>query len=1034
MIAWLVAASLRRPKVVLALVLAAAGAGVWAATMLELDALPDVTGNLVTVLTPAPGFSPVEVERLVTRPVEAALGGVPGVIEQRSLSRYGISSVVAVFDDAMDPFLARQLVQERLTGLGSELPAGAAAPSLGPYTGGLGEIFQFTLGSPVRTQAELYEIAELQVAPLLKTVRGVVEVNTWGGAVRTLDVIADATRLAGRGLTLSDVLAGLEGAVKTSPGASLLRGDAQSFLRTRALPDSAADLGDRIVSPPGASPVRLSEVARIEEGQLTQLGTATQNGGGQTVYVMVQMVRGGNALEVTGAIATRMEAVTSALPPDVRVEVVYDRSKLVNATLRTVFSNLLEGGILVVVVLFSMLGSARAGLLVALSIPLSMLGAVSGMVLLGIPGNLMSLGAIDFGLLVDGAVVMTESFFHGGQGEDREAFAARIRVSAAAVARPVFFSVLIILLVYVPVVTLTGVDGKMFRPMAATVILALTTSLLLVLTFVPAASVVFLRPEDVPSREPLLVRIFRRLYEPALLWSVGHPKIVAAGGLALLALGLGLFLRAGTTFVPQLDEGDLVIQTTRAPDISIGGAAAGATRMERALLDHIPEVHQVASRIGSPAIATDIMGLEQADVFVNLHPPSRWRPGLDKQALVEEMSAVLAEHDPDAEAAFTQPIQMRFNELVGGETTDVALSIFGPELGTLRQLAERAAAIIETVAGAVDVRVIAPPEIPLIDVMPRPLDVAAHGIGIEEVLTAVTALQAGVPIADTYEGRLRIPVRLRLDGSLDAASLPRLNVPVPGGRVAALERLGDIEETRTTALINHRDGLRRIVVGFNVRGESLGEVVEDAEMRLQSQFERPSGYRLEWGGQYETLAEARERMAVIAPAALIGVLVLLLVTFGRIGPSLLILANVPFAGVGGMALLAARGMPVSISAGVGFIALSGIAVLNGVVLIHRLLELEAEGFAPWEAAVEAAKSRLRPVMMTALVAALGFVPMMLARGVGSEVQRPLATVVVGGLVTSTLLTLLILPSLYAFFARTFLKDRGRADRLRAAGR
>lgn len=1018
MIERIVAASLRHPKLVLLFTLVLAVLGGITGSRLQLDALPDVTGNLVVVLTPAPGFSPEEVERLVTRPVEAALGGMPGVEEQRSLSRYGISSVVSVFADDVDPFLARQWVQERLDAVASELPEGVEAPTLGPYTGGLGEIFQFTLGSPIRTQAELYELAELEVAPTLKTVPGVVEVNTWGGAIRTLDVIVDPVRMASRGVTVADVEAALDGAIGTRPGASLRRGDAQSFLRARALPLGPADLGDRLVRPLGGGPaVRISEVGQVREGQRTRLGTATQDGRGETVYVMVQMLRGANALEVTDALVDAMESVGASLPEDVRVDVVYDRSALVNATLETVFKNLAEGGLLVVAVLFLLLGSVRAGLLVALSIPLSMIGAVAGMVLLGIPGNLMSLGAIDFGLLVDGAVVMTESYFHGARDRTLGAtFTERVRRISVSMARPVFFSVLIILLVYVPVITLSGVDGKMFRPMAATVILALSTSLLLVLTFVPAASVTFLREADVPSREPRVVIAARRIYRPILSGAVRRPATVAASAVLLLVAGGVAFSRAGSTFVPQLDEGDLVIQTTRSPDIAIEGAAAAAHRMERALLEHVPEVERVASRIGSPAVATDIMGLEQADVFVNLKPKSEWRAGLDKAALVAEMERVLREHDPGAEAGFTQPIQMRFNELVGGETTDVALSIYGPDLKTLRTLAEQAAASLEGLPGAADVRITAPPELPLLDVVPSALGARQAGLDVRDVMTAVAALRSGIVVGDTYEGRLRIPVRLRIAGSEEASDLEALSLPTPDGRLVPLSRLADIEEVSTPALVNHRSGRRRIVVGFNVRGGSLGEVVRAAESEVRRALDLPPGYRLEWGGQYATLEAAKARMALVIPAALLGIVVLLVWTFGRLRPALIILLNVPFAGVGGMLALAARGLPVSISAAVGFIALSGIAVLNGVVLMSRLLAFEGEGASPGRAAVLAAEARMRPVLMTALVAALGFLPMMLATGVGAEVQRPLATVVVGGLVTSTLLTLVILPSLYGVLA------------------
>ncbi|NJK89396.1 MAG: efflux RND transporter permease subunit [Myxococcales bacterium] len=1023
MIDRLVDLSVRRPQVVLVVTMALAIAGAASLRDLELDALPDITGNYVTVLTAAPGLSPGEVELLVTRPVEAALGGMPGLEEQRSLSRYGISSVVSVFEDDVPPFLARQIVQERLSAVQDELPRNAGPPVLGPYTGGLGEVFQFTLRSPRRTQAELFELSELEIAPLLKTVSGVVEVNTWGGAVRTMDVVLDPIRLASFGLTLSDVREALNESLGTVPAATLPRGDLQTFVRSKLYPASPGDLADRIVGKSELSgmirPVRLGEVATIEDGHLPRLGSATQNGRGETVYVMVQMLRGANALDVIDGIEERFEDVQATLPKDVSIDVVYDRSELVRATVRTVTKNLSEGGLLVIIVLFAMLGSIRAGLLVALSIPLSMLGALSGMVLLGIPGNLMSLGAIDFGLLVDGAVVMAEGFFHSARDERSETrFQDRVKTTARSLARPVFFSVLIILLVYVPILSLTGVDGKMFRPMAITVILALATSILLVLTFVPAASVTFLRAQDVPSQEPALVRLARRLYEPQLRAAVAHPGWIGLFAASLLGSGVLLFFWAGSAFVPQLDEGDLVIQTNRAPDISIEGAVARAQRLESALIERVPEVARVASRIGSPAIATDIMGLEQADVFVNLEDPRRWRDGLTKEALVQEIEGVLEQIDPGAELSFTQPIQMRFNELIGGETTDVAVSIFGPDLKQLRQLAALVSSAIGEQEGAEDVRVLAPPELPIMDVEPVPVAMTQFGLTVEDVAQSVAALRAGVPVGATYEGRLRIPIRLRIASVGQADDLAELPIATPGGGLVRLGQVARVRHDETPSVVSHEDGLRRIVVGFNVRGASLGDVVGRAEASVEAKVALPEGYRMTWGGQVESLNEASARLRVVIPLTVLGIFVVLLMTFGRVKPAFLILCNIPFAGVGGIVALWARGLPVSISAAIGFIALSGIAVLNGVVLMTRVLELESAGTPSDRAMIDAARSRMRPVLMTALVAGLGFVPMMLGHGVGAEVQRPLATVVVGGLATSTLLTLVILPSLYVFLSRS----------------
>jgi cobalt-zinc-cadmium resistance protein CzcA len=1023
----LVGWSVRHRILVVSTTLALMVVGAIVGAFLKFDALPDVTTNQVLVLTRAPGLTPEEVERLVTRPIEVALGGLPGLVEQRSLSRYGISSVTAVFDDGVNTYLARQMVQERLNGVAAGLPPGVEPPELGPVTGGLGEIFHFTLDSPRRSAAELLELAQFRVAPLLRSVPGVVEVNTWGGEERVLEVKADPVRLAARGLSLEDVRDALANATGTAPGASLPAGSAQTLLRAVALPKGAGDLGYALVFRRGSGehPVPLADVAEISMGARTRIGAATENGKGETVYVMAQMLRGDNALEVMRRIHRQVHEVRKVLPEDVYVDVVYDRSVLVLGTLRTVFKNLLEGGLLVVAVLFLMLGSWRAGLLVAAAIPLSMLGATAAMVALDVPGNLMSLGALDFGLIVDGAVVMVEAVFHGVHAADyppdprraRARWVRHVEEVTTSVAQPVFFSVLIILLVYVPVLSLTGVDGKMFRPMALTVVFALAASLALSLTFVPAATALFLRPRDVPARTPFVVRWIEKAYLPFLGTTVRRPVAVAAGSVALLVVGGLLFYGAGSEFVPQLDEGDLVVQTTRSADVSLESAVREAQRLEGALIEKVPEVKEVVSRIGSPAVATDIMGLEQADVFVLLRPREKWRPGVTKDQVIAEIDRAAKALGANAEISFTQPIQMRFNELLGGSVADVTVSIHGDDLDELERLATRAAAALARVPGAEDTRVIAPPAVSLLEVRPRPLDASRAGFTVKSVLEAVQALRTGIEVGATYEGPLRIPILLRLGGGASAFTLSDLAVPAPTGGLVPLSRVADVEMKTSPSLVSRQNAERRIVVGFNVRGADLGTVVERAERVVAAEVKLPPGYRWEWGGQYETLAAAKRRLAIVIPVVMALIVAVLLLAFRRLRPALVIFLNVPFASVGGMIALSLRGMPVSISAAVGFIALSGIAVLNGVVLMSRVLHHEDAGEAPGAAAAGAARERARPVLMTALVAALGFVPMMLATGVGAEVQRPLATVVVGGLVTSTVLTLLILPSLYPWIAR-----------------
>lgn len=1027
MIESLVTYAIARRRVVLIMTGLLAVLGLVATQWMRFDALPDVTGQQVVVLTSAPGLTPEEVERWVTRPLEISLGGMPHLERTRSVSRYGLSAITIIFEDGTDIYRARQLVAERISSAAEQMPEAAHPPELGPITGGLGEIYQFTIDSSSRTPAELLEIAQLRIAPILRATPGVVEVNTWGGARRTLDIIGDPLKMASRGVTLDALREAAARSMGTVAGATLPAGPAHVLLRGMALPENPGDLASAVVRTnlSSAEIVRVSDVADVAWGTEPRIGAATRNGGGETVYIMVQMLAHENALEVLRLVHERMGAVRQALPADVSVTEVYDRSELVHATLRTVGTSLAEGGFLVVLVLFAMLGSLRAGLLVALVIPLSMLGAVIGMVLFEVPGNLMSLGALDFGLLVDGAVVMVESVFHHYHvaKDDERKLDEQVTDVSRSVARPVFYSVLVILLVYAPILALRGVEGKMYRPMAITVVLALSFSLILALTFVPAAVATFLRKEHAPLRPPILVRLVERGYGPLLAVAMRRPVFVLTLAVGLVLVGARLFMDAGTAFVPQLDEGDLVVQTTLAPDVSIETAIGEATRIERTIMAASDEVVGVASRIGSPAVATDVMGIEMADVFVSLRPRSEWPPGMTLDDIIAELRTALEREVPGAALAFTQPIQMRFNELVGGAVTDVALIYEGDDLETLARLAERSAAILRDVDGAVDVRVTAPPEVSLVDVRPLPLEGALLGLRAADVLDVSAALRAGIHVGDARPGAIRIPVRVRLAGGESAFTVGDVSIPIAEGALVPLSRVARVETRSSPALVSHENGARRIVIGFNVRGRDLGSVVADAEVAIDRAIDLPRGYARSWGGQYESFESAKARLAIIIPLVLVAILALLYRVFGRLRPVLVIFLNVPFAAVGGIIALTLRDLPISVSSAIGFIALSGIAVLNGVVLMSRILAEEAAGHDSKEAAELAAKARLRPVLMTALVASLGFVPMMLATGVGAEVQRPLATVVVGGLVTSTWLTLLLVPSIHPWIAR-FGRRRG----------
>jgi cobalt-zinc-cadmium resistance protein CzcA len=1027
-----VVAALRRGRVALGLTALAAIVAVTVARRLELDALPDVTNNQVVVLTRAPGLTPLETEELVTRRVEAATGGLAGIDSTRSLSRYGISAVTLIFGDDVDPWGARQRVGERLATLAAELPAGVEAPEMGPLSGGLGEVYHLVLRSDRHDKAALLEMAELRLAPILRTVPGVVEVNTWGGAQRTHELRVRPSRLAAHGLTFEHVANAIRRGVGRTAGAALPVGDGQTLLGGRATPRSPEALA--------ALPLQLHDRPRMPVGMLgdaaqgeqPRTGSATVDGGGEAVYIMAQMLRGANALDVCQRLERRLPELREALPAGASVEVLYDRAVLVRATLLTVGTNLVEGGLLVVAVLFAMLGSLRAGLLVAFVIPLSMLGALSTMVVLGVPGNLMSLGAIDFGLLVDGAVVVVEALFHDVHVDPSGPRTWRERVAGVArgASRPVFFSVFVIALVYAPIVALSGVDGRMFRPMALVVIAALLTSLVLALWVVPAACAAFIRPQDVPAAEPRTVRAARAMWRPVFRAAHARPRRVAAAAVTTLVLGGWLFVGLGSAFVPTLDEGDLVIQTERSPDISIEAAVVAAGRLERALLEEVPEVEHVVSRIGSPAVATDIMGLEQADVFVKLTPARRWAPERTRASVIEDVARVASERDPTAEIALTQPIQMRFNELLGGAVNDVTAEVFGLDLGAIRHSAEAVATAIEGVEGAVDVRVLTPADVPLVAVVPDAEAAARVGLDAADILQAVQALRVGVDVGRTFDGLVEVPLRLRLGSAsllggpgdpvgvaLPAAWIEQAQVVAPHGVVVPLSSVATIERRPTPSRISHDEGQRRVVVGFNVRGRDLGSVVADAQRAVERAVQLPPGQRLRWGGQHETLANARARMRVVLPVTLLLVLIVLVLGFGELRPALIVLSHVPFAAVGGAVALAVRGMPLSISALIGFIALSGIAVLNGVVLMSRVRTLEAGGAHGDTAVCSAAEERLRPVLTTALVAALGFVPMMLASGTGAEVQRPLATVVVGGLVTATAVTLIVLPTMYGALAR-----------------
>lgn len=975
------------------------------ASSLRFDAFPDLTNVQVQVLTTSPGMGTEHVEALVTTPLERALTGAPGLVVLRSISRPGVSAITAVFTDETDLWLARQIVAERVSTARDQIPEGAGSPELSPPTTGLGEVYQFTITSDRHDRPTLYRIFQQQVSPRLRDVAGVVEVNAWGAGAPQRAIVFDPFKLAAHGLTLPEVALRVQAATGQTSGGYLPRGAEQVAVRAEANPIEADALGELVIID-GPIPVRVHDLADVRvQGALT-VGLGSADGEREALFVMVQLLAGADARRVTRDVAARLREVQADLPDGVEALMIYDREKLVGNTLRTVTRSLVEGGALVVLVLLVLLGDLRAGLLVASVIPLSMIGALTGLQLLGYSGNLMSLGAIDFGLVVDGAVVIVEGLvaMQLVEGHDREqAFAARAR----SLARPVLFAVGVLLLVYLPILALGGTEGRLFRPMALTVLLALATALVLSLTYVPAVATMILRPSG--SHVPRVVRLMQRPYGWLVRAAVRRPGLPVSGALLVVVTSALLGSQLGVAFVPRLEEGDLVLQTERLPSISPDEALAGNLRVERALRA-FPEVERVATRTGSPAVATDPMGLGESDVLIRLAPKSTWTTAPDLEGLVEAMSRAVHDADPAAALNFSQPIEMRFNELLEGIPSDVGIELYGDDLDALLRLGREIAAAVSALPGAADVRAPTVAGIEVANVRVDPARSGALGVQAEQVLALVEAAQRGRVAGRVLVGAFQDEVVLRLALPADVP-LDDLPVVLPGGRAVPLSEVAQIQRTEMAAVIRHQAGVRRVVVQANVRGRDLGGFVSDARVAVAS-IARPPGTWVRWSGNYEQLQAALAQTALVVPLVLIAIFSLLVAAFGGARPAWLIFLNVPLAVSGGVFALLFAGLPISMSAIIGFIALFGISVMNGIVLVSRVLELLPER-GPRDAAILGATERFRPVLTTATVAGLGFVPMALAHGVGAEVQRPLALVVIGGLLTSTALTLVVLPSLCA---------------------
>jgi cobalt-zinc-cadmium resistance protein CzcA len=991
-------------------------AGLLSLTRIPFDAFPDLTGTRVDVIAVAPGLAPEEVERLVTWPVEQSLMGLPGAQGVRSTSKFGLALITVPFEDGTDTYFARTLVQQRLGDAKGALPAGVE-PVLAPLSTPMGELYQYVLSSETLSLTELKTLQDYVIRPRLRTVPGVAEVNAWGGLTEQVHVEVDPARLAARRLTLADVHKALS-ENNASFGGSYVETAGERFtLRGLGRVEKADEVGQVVIATVGGSPVRVADVATVKPGALPRHGAVTKDGQGEVVAGMVLKLKGADSRRVIAGVKAKMAEIERSLPKGVVVTPFYDQTELVSRTSLTIVKNLAEGGLLVIAVLFLFLRDVRASLIVASVIPLSMLVAFTGMYLFGYGANLMSLGALDFGLLVDASVVMVENFVRRLEhAPPHEAHRLGVFHEAAVeVARPVLFGIAIIVAVYLPIFTLTGMEGRMFRPMAFTVVFAVLGSLLLALTYVPAVSAWVLKHAE--EREiPWLTRL-RAAYGRGLEWTLARGRLVVGGALVLVVGAVGSLGWIGTEFMPKLDEGSILINTRRLPSTSLEEATRLSREAER-IVKRFPEVLTAVTKEGRPDLATEAMGLFEGDLYVILKPREQWTTAHDREGLIAAFDSALAPI-PGLTVSFTQPLAMRLDEAESGIRTDLGIKVSGPDLEQNQAIAHQLLRIVKGVPGNADAAIEVSEGAGQVRMQLRREAMAAYGVSVTDVRQAIELAMGAQVASELVDGPRRIGIAVQLPPAMraDPLALARIQLRTPAGAIVALGSVADFVRTTAPELIGHEDAQRRALVLSNVRGRDLGGFVSTVRARVAREVTLPPGVFLEWGGQYENQQRAMGRLVVVVPLALALILGLLLASFRSLPQALLVLTNVPFALVGGVAMLWLRGLNLNLSASIGFIALFGIAVLNGVVLVSSLNGLRARGTELERAVREGAADRLRPVLMTALVAALGFVPMAVSQSAGSEVQRPLASVVIGGLLTSTLLTLFVLPTLYRWLAQ-----------------
>lgn len=1002
---------------------------------LPIDAVPDITNNQVQVITSSPSLAPQEVEQFITFPVEVAMANLQDVVEIRSISRYGLSVVTIVFKDKVNSYLARQLVSEQMKVAEGQIPRGYGTPEMMPVTTGLGEIFQYTIKAKpgyegVYTPDEVRTVQDWIVRRQLSGIPGIVEINSFGGQLKQYEVAVSPRQLVGMDISITEIFEALEANNANTGGSYIEKGPDAYYIRTDGLARDADDISGIVLKNIDGVAVTIGDVARVTTGYATRFGAMTQDGKGEAVGGITMLLKGANASQVVERVKERIERIQGMLPPGLEIKPYLDRTELINRAIGTVSKNLVEGGLIVIFVLVLLLGNFRAGLIVASVIPLSMLFAFSMMNLFGVSANLMSLGAIDFGLIVDGSVIVTEGIIHrleksrGNGLLTRHELNNHVFLAGSEVSKSAVFGVFIILLVYIPILAFQGIEGKMFRPMAQTVSFALVGAMILSLTYVPVVASLTLSLKPSGANRGLasrLISFLNRSHHPVLLWALQHKAILLGAVVVVLIASFGFFSRMGGEFIPTLDEGDLAAQMTLPPGSSLSQSIAMSTRAEQILMKTFPEVRSVVSKIGTAEVPTDPMAVEDADIMIAMKPRDEWTSASSREEMADKMKEALAVI-PGVAFEFSQPIQLRFNELMTGVKSDVAVKIYGDDLELLHKKATEAASSIAAIAGAGDVRVEQIVGLPQLVVRYRRDQLARYGLTVDEVNRVVRASFAGEVAGVVFEGEKRFDLVVRLDKEYrnDLRSLGNLRVNRPDQELVLLSQVADIQQVSGPMQISRDDTKRRITIGINVRNRDIESFVDEVSQTLAQHLVLPPGYYVTYGGQFENLKAARRTSSIAVPIALAAIFVMLFFAFYSLKQAFMIFTAIPMAAVGGIWALALRGMPFSISAGVGFIALFGVAVLNGIVLLSHYNHLEREGITDLlQRVINGTRDRLRPVVMTASVAALGFFPMALSTAAGAEVQKPLATVVIGGLVTSTFLTLVVLPVLYVLFNQPF---------------